>query len=196
VSETPGFVCEPLAAASAGDLAALFERVGSACFCRYWHFTGDKNAWQARLAFEPGENRRELEEHAARPVLTGVVAKVPGGPLVGWMKLEPARELPKIYEQRVYRGLSGLGPSREGVWTIGCFLVDPGWRRRGVARALVRAGVDLARFAGAKAIEALPRRAEAVGDEELWTGPLLLFEREGFRVIHEQTQYPVLRKPL
>ncbi len=196
MSEGRVFTCEPLAAASAPALAALFERSGSTCFCRYFHFEGDKNAWLARLAFEPGENRRELVEHAARPKLTGVVAKLPDDTVIGWMKLERALDLPKLYAQRTYRSLPVLATDRERVCTVGCFLIDPAWRRRGVASALLAQGIELARASGARAIEAFPRRAEGVGDEELWTGPFGLFRAQGFEIVHEQSQYPVLRREL
>lgn len=187
------FTCEPLDESNAPALAALFERVESACYCSYWHFPSDKNAWLARLAFEPQENRRELFERASTPP-RGVLARQPDGTAIGWMKLEPAAELPKIYAQRIYRGISGLGAGRAGVWTVGCFLIDPSFRRQGVARALLRRGIELARAGGAVSLEALPRRADGVRDEELWTGPLGLFTSEGFAVVHEQAQYPVLRR--
>jgi ribosomal protein S18 acetylase RimI-like enzyme len=75
-------------------------------------------------------------------------------------------------------------------------LVDSAGRRRGVASALLRQGIELARARGAGAVEAFPRRAHGVVDEQLWTGPLALFEREGFVVVSEQAQYPVLRLDL
>jgi ribosomal protein S18 acetylase RimI-like enzyme len=196
VNETSAFVCERVGEASAAALAELFERAGSGCFCRYFHFEGDKNAWLARLAFEPAENRRELLAHASRPALTGVVAKLADGTVVGWMKLERALELPKLYAQRTYRSLPVLAEGRERIFTVGCFLVDPAWRRRGVARALLTSGIELARAEGARAIEAFPRRAEAVGDEQIWTGPLGLYRALGFEIVHEQAQYPVLRREL
>jgi GNAT superfamily N-acetyltransferase len=189
------FACEALDATNAPALAELFERVGSGCYCSYWHFEGNTNAWLARLAFEPAMNRSELRERA-RTARRGVVARLPDGAVVGWMKLEPAANLPKLYAQRVYRGLPGLGPARDGVWAVGCFLVHPDWRRQGVARGLLRAGIELGRAGGARALEAFPRRAEGVRDEELFTGPLALFASEGFYVVHEQAQYPVLRRDL
>jgi len=196
VSGPLDFSCEPLGPVSAPALAALFERAGSSCFCRYFEFEGDKNAWQARLAFEPAENRHELLERAARPELAGVVARLPDTTVVGWMKLERALALPKLYAQRTYKSLPVLAGDREGVFTVGCFLVDPAWRRRGVARALLAAGLELARAHGARAVEAFPRRAEGVADEQLFTGPLELFSAQGFEIIHEQAQYPVLRRVL
>ncbi|HEY3495159.1 MAG TPA: GNAT family N-acetyltransferase, partial [Polyangiaceae bacterium] len=150
---------EPLGSEHVPALAALFERHESACYCRYWHFAGDKNEWQARLAFEPEQNRAELRDRAARPGLAGVVA-LAAEDVVGWMKLERASAVPKIYAQRPYRALPCFGGPREDVWTAGCFLVDQQVRRRGVARSLLRAGIELARAAGAHAIEAFPRRAE------------------------------------
>lgn len=186
--------CEPLRPEHGPALVSLFERAESRCFCRYFHFEGDKNAWQARLAFEPEQNRDALLARAAEKPPGGVVAIDPTDAIVGWMKLEPATALPKLYAQRLYRGLPCLQGDRNGVWTLGCFLVDPAARRRGVARALVRAGVEVARAQGARAIEVFPRRAEGVADEQLWTGPFTLFEREGFETMHDQAQYPVLRR--
>jgi hypothetical protein len=49
---------------------------------------------------------------------------------------------------------------------------------------------------GAHAVEVFPRRAEGVGAEELWTGPFALLAKEGFEVVHDQAQYPVLRRDL
>jgi len=42
------------------------------------------------------------------------------------------------------------------VWSIVCFLVRPGYRRIGVARALLRGAIEWARSHGAPALEALP----------------------------------------
>jgi len=177
-------------------LGELFERAGSTCYCNYFHFEGDKNAWLARLATEPEENRRELAERTRTSALSGVVAVLPSGQVIGWMKLERAQALPKLYAQRPYRALPCFGGDRSTVLCVGCFLVDPAWRRHGVARSLLRTGLDIARAHGASTVEAFPRRAEGIGDEERFTGPLSLFASEGFAIVSEQSQYPVLRRVL
>jgi GNAT superfamily N-acetyltransferase len=190
------FECQPLSHAHTASLPALFERAASGCFCEWWHFEGDKNAWLDRLAHAPEENKKRLVERAEAPGLRGVVAVEPGGAVVGWMKLTPASSVPKLYAQRPYRGLSCLREDRERTATVGCFLVDPAWRRHGVSEALLRAGIELAKASGAAALEAFPRHAEHLRDEELWTGPYDLFHRHGFELVHEIAQYPVLRRML
>lgn len=190
------FDCQPLGPEHVRALSELFERVGSSCYCEWWHFEGDKNAWLDRLAHAPETNRAKLVERAKTPGLAGVVALSRTGDAVGWMKLTFAGAVAKAYAQRPYRGLSCFTGDRERTATVGCFLVDPSCRRRGVGRALLGMGIELARAAGAVAIEAFPRRAEGVRDEELWTGAYGLFAEQGFEIVHDMAQYPVLRRML
>jgi GNAT superfamily N-acetyltransferase len=190
------FDCLPLGPPYVHALSGLFERVGSGCYCEWWHFDGDKNAWLDRLAHAPETNRARLAERAQSPELLGVVALSPAGDAIGWMKLTFARAVTKIYAQRPYRGLPCFSSDRERTATVGCFLVDPAFRRRGVGRKLLGTGIELARGAGAVAIEAFPRRAEGIRDDELWTGPYGLFVEHGFDVVHELAQYPVVRRML
>ncbi len=168
----------------AEGLAGLFERSGSPCFCRYWHFTGDKNQWLDRSANRAEENRAEMFDalRQGSDEMRGLVA-LEGDTVVGFMKLAPAASLTKLYATRLYKGLPVLDRDPEGVLSVGCFLVDERFRHRGVARALLDGGIRLAKSTGASCIEAFPRNAEGVGDEELWTGPLSLFESAGFETI-------------
>jgi GNAT superfamily N-acetyltransferase len=174
--------------------AALFEACASGCFCRYWHFEGNKNDWLARLAFSPETNAREQRAcvGAADPSARGLVA-LDAGVAIGWLKLAPRGAVPKLRRLPVYRALD-LGAD-EGVLAIGCLLVHPSHRRRGVARALVEGAIAGAAETGAEVLEAYPhRRSEALRDEELWMGPASLFEELGFTVIDGNPAYPVLRR--
>jgi GNAT superfamily N-acetyltransferase len=195
-SKAPAFACHALSGEHAPALSGLFERAGSGCYCEWWHFEDDKNAWLARLAQAPELNRARLAERAASSTLSGVVALSLEGEAVGWMKLTWANAVPKLYAQRPFRGLLPLRENRERTATVGCFLVDPAWRKRGIAGSLLETGIELARTAGAVAIEAFPRRADGLRDEELWTGPDATFLRLGFETVHEVGQYPVLRRIL
>lgn len=176
-------------------LVALFERTGSPCFCRWWHFSGDKNAWLDRCANRPTEGRDELVAALASgsDEARGVVALDATGLVVGWMKCSPASAVEKLFQQRLYKGLPCLSEDRSRVWVVGCFLIDEAWRRRGVARRLLDAGLELAKGSGAACVEAFPRRAEGVPAEHLWTGPFELFVARGFAVVNDFAPYPVLR---
>jgi GNAT superfamily N-acetyltransferase len=177
-----------------GALVSLFERTSTPCHCRYWHFAGDKNAWLDRLFHAPEQNRAEfVESLAATPAEPRGVVALHAGQAVGWLKLCPAERVPKLYDQRLYRGLPALSGPREGVLTVGCLLVDEEFRRRGVARALIQHAVVIAQAQGARSIEAFPRRSDQAGPAELWMGPFAVFEQVGFKIVSDFGPYPVLR---
>ena len=192
------FRIERASSAHAAELCALFARVGTACHCEWWHFEGDKNAWLDRLAHRPTENREalcaRLASEDAEP--HGLIAIDASSRVIGWMKLTPSERVHKIYEQRIYRRLPCFDGPRDGVLTVGCFLVEERSRRRGVASALLRAGVAHGKELGARALEAFPRAGLDLRDEEVWTGPLALFLRAGFEIVGGGAPYPVLRKAL
>lgn len=206
---TEPFRVECAAARHGAPLAALFERAGSACYCRFWHFAGTNNEWLARCAHDPDENRAQMLQalDAGADEMLGAVA-ILSSPnpaevrAIGWLKLNQANVVAKLYAQRPYRQLpyfaaAGAGAlDRTRVHAIGCFLVDPAWRRRGVARALLAEAVAIARARGASAIEAFPRRGTLLRDDEIWMGPYDLFLEQGFEIVHPVDPYPVLRKSL
>jgi GNAT superfamily N-acetyltransferase len=182
-------------------LAQLFERAGVPCFCQYYGFGGDHRQWQNRCANEPLRNRegllRELESTQLESTLECGVLAVTQDQVVGWLRLAHPKSLRKLYENRLYRALPVLGEgNRDTTFALGCFLVDPNWRRRGVARALLGGALDLARSWGASAVEAFPRVADGVSDEEHWMGPSSLYEATGFLRVHDFAPYPVFRAQL
>jgi GNAT superfamily N-acetyltransferase len=84
-------------------------------------------------------------------------------------RLERSRTIPRIDEV--------------AVWSIGCLIVRPGFRRRGVTRALVDGAVEYARAMGAPAIEAYPIDPDGarVSTSFGFTGFTSTFEAAGFR---------------
>ena len=188
-------VIEPFTAGHLEGFRALFEASSSSCFCRYWHFAGTKNEWLDRCAHRPEENLAEQADavRAGGFSARGVVALDldARGVVVGWMKVAPRDALPKLTTLPVYRHLR----AEEGTWTIGCFLVHPSHRERGVARALVAGAEEHVRTWGGRILEAHPRRAEGrLHDEQAWQGPERLFVELGFEPVHDTPPYPVYRK--
>lgn len=179
-------------------LATLLSTSGFGCFCRYWHFSGNHREWLARCAHTPDDNRAELlgALDAGSAESSGMVAHDEHGDLIGWLKLAPATAMGKLYEQRLYKGLPCLQRDPRGVWTVGCLFVREDRRRQGVASALLAGAIHSAIDAGGRAIEAFPRSDVDVAAAALMLGPLALFVRAGFQVVHDFTPYPVLRLEL
>ena len=186
---------EPFAPEHLPGFRALFESAGSACFCRYWHFTGTKNEWLARGAHTPEENDGEMSAALAAHDASsrGLVALDDARSVIGWMKLAPRGAVPKLTSLVPYRNV----PALPNTWSIGCFLIAPAARHQGVARALVARALEILPTWGAAVLEAYPRRSEApLYDEEAWQGPESLFVKLGFEVAQETAQYPMYRKVL
>lgn len=191
---------EPFTPAHLAGFAKLFDAASSPCFCRYWHFTGNKNEWLERGAFRPEENLAEQADAVRRgdDTARGFVAidhdangANGADAIVGWMKVSPREAVPKLTRLPVYKNLA----AEPGTWSIGCFLVHPGARHRGVARALVQAAVDHVGTWGARFLDAYPRRStEPLHDEEAWQGPERVFVELGFEPVHDVAPYPVYRR--
>lgn len=183
----------------ASGLADLFVRADVPCFCRYWHFDGDKNAWLARTYVELGTNRGEMEASVGRGSEDGrgVVAFDDEGLLLGWLKVAPAEVVSKAYGQKLYKNLPVFAGERAGVHLLACAVVDPSVRRKGIYRSLVRGAIAIAPSWGATSLEAFPRRPrDAVHDAELWVGHARTLLEEGFVEVHAFEPYPVLRRVL
>lgn len=182
----------------ADGFRALFEAASSSCFCRYWHFAGNKNEWLDRCAHRPEENLADQLDALRRgdESAYGLVALGDHDgerAVIGWMKLTPREFMPKLTSLPVYRALE----AELKTWTVGCFVVDPSARRRGVARALLLAAEGHVLRAGGLAIEGHPRRSsEPLHDEEAWQGPERLFVELGYEPVHDVAPYPVYRKLL
>ena len=140
------------------------------CWCQAWRGFDAK-------ALAGGKSRPELlrEQMKHRPP-PGYVAYL-DGEAVGWIGVSVRTKTPRLVNSRTIPAIDDLP-----VWSIGCFRIRPGFRRRGVARALLRAVVEEARKAGAPGVEAYPidpggRRVEVGAG---FVGIASMFEREGF----------------
>jgi GNAT superfamily N-acetyltransferase len=184
----------PLTDVSVPAFFDLFLRSNSQCFCQYWHFQGTKNEWLAELAEGGAHNRDAASESIQQRTLNGLVA-LADDVVVGWLKLEPKPQLLKLTRQSVYRNL--VLPEATQTMVVGCMLVAPEWRGRGVARTLLQHAPAFAAARGAQLIEAYPRIADArLHEEEAFMGPAAVFAELGFKPVAGELPYPVLRLEL
>jgi GNAT superfamily N-acetyltransferase len=79
------------------------------------------------------------------------------------------------------------------VWSISCFYIRIGYRRRGVMTALIEAAVAAARKAKAPAVEAYPLDGD-LSPSSTSTGYAATFARLGFKeVARRSPERPIMR---
>lgn len=160
------------------DLVSLFEGDGPlGCWCQYW-----RQSSAAYSAGGPGAGQANLDAQVlAGPPAPGVIAYLDGEP-AGWCGFGPRTSFERLVRSRTITVIDDLP-----VWSIVCFKVRVGFRRRGVAAALLGGAIDYARSMGAPAIEAYPidpegRRLDVTFS---YVGLTTMFEAAGFRRVLE-----------
>lgn len=164
----------PATAERWADIVTLLGSDGDrGCWCQAWR--GVDSAFGRG---EPGRNRMLLESQlAGGDFAPGLIAYLDDEP-VGWVGLGPRQAMPRLVNSRTIPRVDDLP-----IWSIGCFKIRVGYRRKGVATALLAGAVEHARAAGAPAIEAYPIDPEGqridVGFGFVGFTPM--FEAAGFR---------------
>ena len=176
----------PANRATWADLSAIFSSAAEPrrCGCQYFKTRG----WMWKQATD--EQRQDgLREQTNcddpdAASTTGLVAYLTEGRVpVGWVAVEPRTAYPRLLgKPTVWRGRDeDSGDDR--VWSVTCFVVRKGYRRRGVSYALAAAAVSYARDNGARAVEGYAMRTQP-GKEitwgELYVGAVQVFAEAGF----------------
>jgi GNAT superfamily N-acetyltransferase len=122
--------------------------------------------------------RSQVEDDDPPP---GLLAYV-DGEIAGWCGFGPRPDLPRLVRSRTIPKIDDLP-----VWSILCFNVRVGYRRQGVAAALLEAVTELARRSGAPGLEAYPIDPEGgrVNANFGYVGVTPMFEKAGFRRVVE-----------
>jgi GNAT superfamily N-acetyltransferase len=183
---------KPLTPERLPDLAALFEQGGDPkwCWCAYFRIRG--------FDFSSGGKARHrsvmqsaVKDNAADGRAPGLVA-YDGAEAVGWISIGPRDDYERLAHSTVLKPIDD-----KPVWSIVCFVVGRQTRGRGVARALLDAGVDYARDHGARMLEAYPvdvPDGERIPSANVFRGTLTMFERAGFKVVARR-QGPGAERP-
>ena len=129
----------------------------------------------------PGARREALRIQLDEDPPAGMLAYI-DGEVAGWCGFGPRPRLPRLERSRTIPKVDD-----KPVWSVLCFNVRVGYRRRGVAAALLDGVVDLARRSGAPGVEAYPidPGAGRVDTSFGYVGVTPMFEKAGFQRVVE-----------
>jgi len=148
-----------------------------ACWCMHWRQAPHAN---------PAERESHLRALTAQDPSPGLLAYLTASgsaEVVGWLGLAPRSRASSLQRSRV---LPRRDPAEwDTAWAVMCFVVRAGYRRRGIARAMLRAAVDYAREHGGTVIEGFPVDAggRRVDVSRAFVGTTSLFESAGFDIV-------------
>ena len=169
-------------------LENLFGKNGACngCWCMYW-----------RIGSAYGKRPRELNKAAFKKIVRrgpppGLLA-FDGDLPVGWCQLTPRDALPALDRSRLLKRVDKVP-----VWSISCFYVRRGYRKKGVASALVDAAVKAAKRAKAPLLEAYPiDTSHPKSTLNLYTGIASTFAHAGFKTVASHAPHrPIMRHNL
>src|SRR5262245_1023618 len=156
------------------SLEDLFGKNGACngCWCMYW-----------RIGSEYHKRPREKNKTAFRKIVktgspSGLLA-FDDNQVVGWCQLTARDDLPWLESSRTLQRVDNIP-----VWSLSCFYVRRGYRKRGVMSALINAALKAAKRAEAPALEAYPIDLDAPNSSSnVFTGTASAFARAGFKTV-------------
>lgn len=157
-----------------GGVATLLRpksEASGACWCLAMRLRSTDN-----YKLQGDDRPAYLRELMVRGPAPGVVAYLDGEP-VGWCGVGPRTEFSRLVRSRTIPTVDD-----RPVWSVVCFVVRPGYRKRGLTRALLDGAVAHARRCGASAIEGYPVDAggRRIHQAAAYVGMLATFEAAGF----------------
>jgi GNAT superfamily N-acetyltransferase len=182
------------------DLQLVFGTRGSApiCWCQRYKL----HRGEAFAKFPAAERARRLREQTRcddpeSDTTSGLVAYLDAEP-VGWCAVEPRPAFHGLVRNnRVPWEGRDEDKGDEGVWAVTCVFVRPGSRGRGIASALARAAVELARERGARALEAYPMLTapgQRITLDEIHVGTTSMFAAAGLAEVNRPTPRRVVMR--
>ena len=159
------------------------------CYCSSW-CAEDHRTGADRLS-TPEKRRESAKEYIARGTLQGYLAYA-DGKVVGWCNANTKRDCVNSFFW-LYLMKDVPVTADENVKSVYCFTVDPGYRKRGIAEALLRRVCEDAAKDGFEIVEGYPN---TMLSNVSFMGPHRLYDKLGFEVYAEIGNMSVMRKHL
>ena len=182
----PEFTWRPANEAATEDVKAVFEAGGARkCRCQALKTQG----WIWRDTTQEQRDAAQLEQTGCGTdgSTSGLIGYLDGEP-AGWVAVEPRENYPRLWSRK--QPWMRMDPELDGVWSVTCFVVRKGFRRRGLMYELAAATVEYGGQVGAHLLEGYPTEP-AEGKTVIWdeasVGLLQVFLDAGYEVVASPT---------
>ena len=154
------------------------------CYCQFYHFAGLRKEWPKRTKEQNRESSIELINSGK---MKGFLAYINNNP-VGWCNVNSKENYSFIpFEENLNNQVK--------IASIVCFLIDPSYRKIGIARKLLQKACQYYKDKKYDFIESYPVKG-GKSDAHNYHGPPNLYLSEGFSVYKELSRIYVMRKNL
>lgn len=176
------------------DLENLFGENGACagCWCQFWRVPKGGRAWEIAQGEYAQKAMRSLFKTGE---ITGLLA-FDDKKAVGWCSYGPRTDFPRTETMKAYRR-----NDIEKIWSINCFFIDKKYRKKGLAREMLKAALNYLKKSKVKIVEGYPvpltKAGEKLPPAFSYTGPLTIFEEAGFEIIQRLSfSRPLVQKTL
>jgi len=168
------------------DFEELFGPNGACagCWCMFWRLRG--KAYEDARGYETRQMHKSIVDSG---VVTGLLVYL-HGEVVGWIAVQPRDAYPRLAHSRLLKPVDD-----QPVWSVTCFFVAKGSRRKGITVELLRAAVEHVKKEGGKIVEGYPVDAQKnMPAPDIYTGTVSAFQQAGFKeVARRSPTRPIFR---
>ena len=153
---------------------------GSWCFCAAWWLP----TWEGFGDRTSAENRAVREELFDKHTYDGYIVYIDDEPR-GWCQVGNRDQYPTLLQK------FELEPDAQA-WAVTCMALPQRFQGMGLTHKILALIIEDLRARGAKRLQAYPKVEPDLPKEDIWTGPLSLYLKAGFKVVKADEKRPVL----
>jgi GNAT superfamily N-acetyltransferase len=153
---------------------------GGWCFCAAWWLP----TWEGFGERTSAENRAVREELFDKHIYDGYIVYIDDEPH-GWCQVGKRDQYPTLLKK------FELDLDSE-TWAVTCMTLPQRFQGMGLTHKILALIIEDLRSSGVKRLQAYPKTDPGLQKEDIWTGPLSLYLKAGFKVVKADEKHPVL----
>lgn len=156
------------------DFERLFGERGACggCWCMYWRLRNKDFENQ-----KGSGNKNSMKKLVKNKEQIGIIMYLDNEP-IGWCSVAPRNNFIRLENSRILKPIDD-----ELVWSIVCFFIDKGYRRKGYSVKMLKEVIKITKEKGAKILEGYPNdpKSDNMPAAFAWTGISSAFVNAGFK---------------